>query len=232
MLVLDLFNLLTYLTRVGAEQFEAIQDELVRRMVEALDSLVPHAFVALDSLLNACLKSVGSRAVASTTDEEQDIDDEDPEALLRQKISADVGQAILKYLSVFLLPLIKSVHRSAEIFEGDQAKTMQILSKLIQLLPLSKQDAQERLLTLMGDKVAQGIEFLGMFTQKKMQSESLPLLIAPETELRDYQKQGIQWMRQLGRYGLNCCLCDEMGLGKTIQSLSVVINESEVLKQQ
>lgn len=109
---------------------------------------------------------------------------------------------------------------------------MQILSKLIQLLPLCKQDAQERLQSLMGDKVAQGIEFLGMFTQKKMQTESLPLLIAPETELRDYQRQGIQWMRQLGRYGLNCCLCDEMGLGKTIQSLSVVINESVVLKQQ
>ena len=35
-------------------------------------------------------------------------------------------------------------------------------------------------------------------------------------------------MRQLGQYGLNCCLCDEMGLGKTIQSLTVIINEAKL----
>ena len=29
-------------------------------------------------------------------------------------------------------------------------------------------------------------------------------------------------MRQLGKYGLNCCLCDEMGLGKTVQTISLL----------
>ena len=72
----------------------------------------------------------------------------------------------------------------------------------------------------------QGLDFLGMFTQKGIAAQIQPLTIVPNTELRDYQKQGIHWMRQLGTYGLNCCLCDEMGLGKTIQSLSVVLNES------
>ena len=50
----------------------------------------------------------------------------------------------------------------------------------------------------------------------------------PNAELRTYQKEGIQWMAKLGKYGLNCALCDDMGLGKTIQSLTVVLNESMV----
>mmetsp|Transcript_14821 Transcript_14821/g.14406 ORF Transcript_14821/g.14406 Transcript_14821/m.14406 type:complete len:108 (+) Transcript_14821:541-864(+) len=52
------------------------------------------------------------------------------------------------------------------------------------------------------------------------------LQIKVKANLRDYQKQGINWMASLGRYNLNCALCDDMGLGKTIQSLCVVFNES------
>ena len=50
--------------------------------------------------------------------------------------------------------------------------------------------------------------------------------------MRDYQRQGIKWMIQLGRYGLNSALADDMGLGKTIQSLTVVLNESNLYKEQ
>ena len=38
-------------------------------------------------------------------------------------------------------------------------------------------------------------------------------------------------MAQLGFYNLNCALCDDMGLGKTLQSLCVVLNESEKIKR-
>ena len=50
-------------------------------------------------------------------------------------------------------------------------------------------------------------------------------------KLRDYQKEGINWMAQLGYYNLNCALCDDMGLGKTLQSLCVILNESEKIKR-
>lgn len=56
----------------------------------------------------------------------------------------------------------------------------------------------------------------------------LQMIVQPSSELRDYQRQGIEWLITLGRYGLNCALCDDMGLGKTIQSLTVVLNEMEV----
>ena len=40
--------------------------------------------------------------------------------------------------------------------------------------------------------------------------------IKVKAQLRDYQKQGINWMATLGKYNLNCALCDDMGLGKTL----------------
>ena len=39
-------------------------------------------------------------------------------------------------------------------------------------------------------------------------------------------------MAQLGYYNLNCALADDMGLGKTLQSLTVILNESEKIKQK
>lgn len=75
-------------------------------------------------------------------------------------------------------------------------------------------------------------EFLGTFTQSNIRLRDFQLQVMPQAELRDYQRQGIKWMVQLGRYGLNCALCDDMGLGKTIQSLTVVLNESKIAHER
>jgi superfamily II DNA or RNA helicase len=47
----------------------------------------------------------------------------------------------------------------------------------------------------------------------------------PETfrgELRDYQRDGLGWLKFLQRFGLGGCLADDMGLGKTIQVLALL----------
>ena len=41
-------------------------------------------------------------------------------------------------------------------------------------------------------------------------------------ELRNYQRQGVSWMRELGSRGFNLILADEMGLGKTVQALAML----------
>ncbi|MBE6115108.1 MAG: DEAD/DEAH box helicase, partial [Erysipelotrichaceae bacterium] len=40
--------------------------------------------------------------------------------------------------------------------------------------------------------------------------------------LRDYQKEGYQWLKHMEHYGFGCILADDMGLGKTIQVLSLL----------
>jgi len=44
-------------------------------------------------------------------------------------------------------------------------------------------------------------------------------------ELREYQKQGVAWLRYLERLGLNPCLADDMGLGKTVQVIAQLVAE-------
>ncbi len=41
-------------------------------------------------------------------------------------------------------------------------------------------------------------------------------------KLRDYQKHGVDWMKNLSDRGFNFILADEMGLGKTLQTLSLL----------
>lgn len=38
--------------------------------------------------------------------------------------------------------------------------------------------------------------------------------------LREYQKEGFEWMARLGSWGAGACLADDMGLGKTVQTLA------------
>ncbi len=46
-------------------------------------------------------------------------------------------------------------------------------------------------------------------------------------ELRDYQREGYQWMQFLLSHGLNGILADDMGLGKTLQTLTHLLAEIE-----
>ena len=43
--------------------------------------------------------------------------------------------------------------------------------------------------------------------------------------LRDYQRDGLGWLRFLRRFGFGGCLADDMGLGKTIQVLALLDSE-------
>lgn len=42
-------------------------------------------------------------------------------------------------------------------------------------------------------------------------------------ELRDYQREGFQWMMRLAYWGAGACLADDMGLGKTVQALALIL---------
>jgi SNF2 family DNA or RNA helicase len=46
-----------------------------------------------------------------------------------------------------------------------------------------------------------------------------------EPVLRDYQKQGYQWLKTLASYGFGGILADDMGLGKTLQAIAYMLSE-------
>ncbi len=47
-----------------------------------------------------------------------------------------------------------------------------------------------------------------------------------QTELRDYQHEGFQWLARLAAWGVGGCLADDMGLGKTIQALALLLHRA------
>ena len=46
-------------------------------------------------------------------------------------------------------------------------------------------------------------------------------------DLRDYQKQGLNWLSLLHQFGFGGCLADDMGLGKTIQIIAFILSLKE-----
>lgn len=67
--------------------------------------------------------------------------------------------------------------------------------------------------------------FLNHFTTPQ-EFYDIPLAFAGV--LRDYQKEGYQWLKRMEHYGFGAILADDMGLGKTIQILALL----ESSKQQ
>lgn len=49
-----------------------------------------------------------------------------------------------------------------------------------------------------------------------------------QTELREYQLEGYQWLSRLAKWGVGACLADDMGLGKTIQALSILLERASL----
>jgi superfamily II DNA or RNA helicase len=44
-----------------------------------------------------------------------------------------------------------------------------------------------------------------------------------QAELRDYQREGFDWLARLAHWGVGACLADDMGLGKTLQALALLL---------
>jgi SNF2 family DNA or RNA helicase len=55
-------------------------------------------------------------------------------------------------------------------------------------------------------------------------NEEYPVPKSLEEVVRNYQKQGYQWMKTLASYGFGGILADDMGLGKTVQSITYIVS--------
>lgn len=47
-----------------------------------------------------------------------------------------------------------------------------------------------------------------------------------QAELRDYQREGFDWLCRLSHWGVGACLADDMGLGKTVQALALLLTRA------
>ena len=82
---------------------------------------------------------------------------------------------------------------------------------------------------VLNDTVFKGYEQL----EKLLIPEDLPSLPVPDgfkSVMREYQREGLNWLYWLQSSGLGGCLADDMGLGKTIQTLALLQYNKEIVK--
>ena len=64
---------------------------------------------------------------------------------------------------------------------------------------------------------------------KKIEKAAKMRVVIPATlqaELRDYQREGFDWMVRLSEWGAGACLADDMGLGKTVQTITLLLHKA------
>ncbi|CEG26554.1 DEAD/DEAH box helicase [Bacillus sp. B-jedd] len=72
--------------------------------------------------------------------------------------------------------------------------------------------------------------FLEEIHNPLLKSFEIPSAIEPV--MRNYQKQGFQWLKTLASYGFGGLLADDMGLGKTMQSIAYILSELPEIRRQ
>lgn len=73
------------------------------------------------------------------------------------------------------------------------------------------------------------------FGEKLINFEGIPAIAPPTnlmTDLRPYQKEGLNWLHFLRDHGLGGILADDMGLGKTVQTLAHILIEKNSGRMQ
>lgn len=126
-----------------------------------------------------------------------------------------------------------SLKRISELARGLYLSDQQLKEKAV-LLPLYRafyidavyRDGKE-------DLAARSDYFRGMIdrVEKRNQSEfELPKTL--RSVMREYQKEGFQWLKTLKEYGFGGILADDMGLGKTLQTIAFLLSEKEEAEQR
>jgi hypothetical protein len=67
---------------------------------------------------------------------------------------------------------------------------------------------------------------LALFTKTFANFQSIKPVSVPsglQATLRDYQKEGLNWLNFLDEFGFGGCLADDMGLGKTLQIIAFIL---------
>jgi SNF2 family DNA or RNA helicase len=119
-----------------------------------------------------------------------------------------------------LLPLAW-VERLAKYFEAGEAMGEQLVTPKINFADLENLYPDESFLPEVRSELAH-------FRQRFQDFEAIPAVDIPDglnATLRDYQKQGYNWLHFLDDFSFGGCLADDMGLGKTLQIITFLLSQ-------
>ncbi len=118
-----------------------------------------------------------------------------------------------------------------------ETKEFEEIQRFLNEIPAGLDDLEKGLSVPIGRgiRILAGADEEGMFSVEASARQFFEHLLNPSstgievpqqlaTVLRDYQKQGYQWMKTLASHSLGGVLADDMGLGKTLQSIAFILS--------
>ncbi|GKY99618.1 hypothetical protein MPSEU_000916000 [Mayamaea pseudoterrestris] len=143
--------------------------------------------------------------------------------IVLDKLISDAGLSICPFVRSLLPIVLSLLTDSVKVCAGMASK---MFACLVRAAPLVQQTESIRIDSMpandFGEKVIDHL-ILG----KTMPPVLFPRIVLESlkesnTVLREYQREGISWLRFLQSVNLNGALCDSMGLGKTLQALMAI----------
>jgi SNF2 family DNA or RNA helicase len=115
------------------------------------------------------------------------------------------------------------VEKFAKFFEAGEIVEETIRTPKVNFISVSEMYEEEVLTQEVKEQLA--------FYKSRFESfDTIPSVAVPpalQTTLRDYQKQGLNWLAFLDEFGFGGCLADDMGLGKTVQIIAFLLSQRE-----
>ena len=137
-------------------------------------------------------------------------------------VASTMGDDVLPYLVFLIIPLLG---RMSDSDRDVRFVSTNVFAQLVKLAPLESGVADPEGFTLeMIERKKEERKFIGQLIGTEKVHE-FTLNVPINAELRPYQKDGVNWLAFLNRYGLHGILCDDMGLGKTLQSICMMASD-------
>ncbi|WP_052731101.1 DEAD/DEAH box helicase [Spirosoma radiotolerans] len=111
------------------------------------------------------------------------------------------------------------LERFTAYFQAGEVVEEHIRTPKVSFSSIQELYAEEELMSDVKDQLA-------LFTRNFNNFQSIRPVAVPDglkTSLRNYQKEGLNWLNFLDEFGLGGCLADDMGLGKTIQIIAFIL---------
>lgn len=138
-------------------------------------------------------------------------------------VSWQVGEQVLDRDAV--RRLLQSGSRTLTLNSGKKAVISHFDAEVMEGFMLDTDPKQERGKFLFPARQAAYVERLRTYYGKEKQEKKITVPDLPEdlkSTVRDYQKEGIEWLYQRAMSEGGALLADDMGLGKTLQSLAFI----------
>lgn len=145
---------------------------------------------------------------------------------LLHKLPASI---LLPWIAFFVIPLLRRTTDSCAEVRKSASRSF---AMAIRLAPLENATpTSESLSPALLSKKRKARQFLSQLLNGES-VEDCSLSVTIKATLRDYQRQGVNWLAFLNRYNLNGILADDMGLGKTLQTICILAMNRENLTKE